>query len=161
VIRFNNPSDGRQIAQKAWTKFAPGDAVIARVAGSKLLGGVIFQHYTGTSMYAHAAGFDPHWINPDMLWVCSDYAFVQSNCKVIFGNIPSCNHKTLEFAKKIGFKEIVRVPDAFPEKLGDLVFVRFDREDCRWLKIRPKGLVANYEGRNSRTSGLRSDRRRG
>src|SRR5690606_5638427 len=119
VIRFNDPEDGHAIATAAGCTFNPAvDQVIARVEdlgeGAELLGGVIYQNYTGSSIACHVAGFVDHWINRDLLWVCFDYPFNQLGCKYIFGQVPSYNSKALDFDTKLGFKEVTRIPDVFP-----------------------------------------------
>jgi hypothetical protein len=138
VIEFGVEDHGWEIAREAKCAFNPlTDTVISRVGpGGKLLGGVIFQDYTGNSMNIHVAGFDPKWINKDMLWVTFHYPFIQCNCRALFGLVPASNSKALEFDFKLGFKEVARIEDVFPD--GPLVVVKMMRDECRWLKIRPK-----------------------
>lgn len=141
-FRFNHEPDGRAIARAAGTAFNPeSDQCIARVRGDELLGGVVYTSYTGVSIGMHVAGFDPRWINNDMLWVAFDYPFNQLGCKTIFGQVPEDNLHTLEFDKKLGFKEVARIADVFPG--GDCIVLAMRREDCRWLRLRPRILGAD------------------
>ena len=140
LIVFNDHEYAAQIAARAGMVFNPAvDRCIARTgADGALLGGVIYNGYTGAAMNIHIAAFSSVWINIDMLWVCFHYPFVQLNLSKLVGQVPSSNSIALEFDLKIGFKEEARVKDVFPD--GDLVIVSMRREDCKWLKLRPRYL---------------------
>ena len=139
MIVFNNHDHGHVIAHAAGTAFNHlVDTCIGRIANGKLLGGVLFQNYTGSSIGVHVSGFADHWINRDMLWVCFHYPFVQLGCSKIFGQVPSTNSKALEFDLNLGFKEVARIEDVFPD--GDLIVLAMKREECRWLGLKPRGL---------------------
>jgi hypothetical protein len=139
TIVFNDHVHGYAIASASGTSFNPVvDICIGRVVDDKLLGGVLFQNYTGSSIGIHVAGFADHWINRDMLWVCFHYPFVQLGCSKLFGQVPSTNSKALEFNLNLGFKEVARIEDVFPD--GDLIVLTMQREKCRWLKLKPRGL---------------------
>jgi RimJ/RimL family protein N-acetyltransferase len=73
-----------------------------------------------------------------MIWVCFNYPFVQLGCSKLFGQVPASNRKALEFDLKLGFIEEARVKDVFPD--GDLIVIAMKREDCRWLKLKPRSL---------------------
>lgn len=139
MIRFNVQADGHAIAERAGCAFNPGvDQVIARVDDGGLRGGAIYQNYTGVSINAHLAGFDEQWISRDLIWVCFHYPFVQLDCKKLFGQVPSFNTEAYELDKKFGFKEIARIEGVFPN--GDLIVMCMNREDCRWLAMKPRTL---------------------
>jgi RimJ/RimL family protein N-acetyltransferase len=137
VIGTGNISHANKIAAAAGCIFNPAcDHVICRVENGKLLGGVIFQNFTGASIGIHVAGFDPHWINRDMLWITFNYPFEQLGVKKLVGQIHSGNHKAIAFDRKLGFKEEARIADIFSD--GDLIVMSMRREDCRWLRMREK-----------------------
>ena len=79
-----------------------------------------------------------------MLWVSFNYTFIQLGCKVLFGQVPETNSKALEFDLKIGFKEITRIDDVFPD--GGLILLAMRREECRWLKLKPRSLKEPVNG---------------
>lgn len=142
MIEFGNPSHGFAIASSAGCTFNPTvDVVIGRTSQGNLLGGVLYQGYTGVSINMHVAGFHPKWINKDMLWVAFHYPFAQLRCKQVIGQVPSSNHKALEFDLKLGFKEVTRVPEVFPD--GDLIVLALREEECRWHRIQPQKLKEN------------------
>lgn len=102
------------------------------------MGGVIYENYNPHSISAHIAGLEPGWLTPDLLWVMFHYPFVQLNCKKIIGFVPSYNVRALAFDYKLGFKYVTRIPEVFSN--GDLIVLAMDRQDCRWLEIRPREL---------------------
>jgi RimJ/RimL family protein N-acetyltransferase len=139
VICVNNEEHGRAIAQAAGCSFYPGiNEVISREEGGRLLGGVIYQDYNDRSISAHIAGFGPNWISPDLLWAMFHYPFVQLGCKKIIGFVPSYNHRALAFDYKLGFKYVTKVPGVFDD--GDLIVLVMERDECRWLRLRPRHL---------------------
>lgn len=139
MIRFNDPHDAYAIAKASGTQFnSEVDQCIARVEDGRLIGGCLYQNYTGVSIGIHMAGFDPLWINRDMLWVCFHYPFIQLGCNKMFGQVPESNSKALEIDLKLGFKEEARIKDVFPD--GDMIVLAMKREDCRWLRLKPRGI---------------------
>lgn len=141
MIHTNVTWQGNAIAAACGAIFNPEvDAVIARSENDRLLGGVIYQKFTGASIRMHMASFDPHSMCRDLLWTVFHYPFIQLGCKVVLGEIPSLNIKSLDIATKLGFKEVSRVKDIFPA--GDLVMMAMRREDCRWLNIKPRTIKA-------------------
>lgn len=149
MIRFNHAPDGYAIESKilgedkviTTVSFNPvADVVIARVEDEKLLGGVILRDWNGASILMHVAGFDPHWLTRDFLWICFHYPFVQLGCKKVLALVSSGNLHAIDFDKRIGFKEECRIKDADPG--GDLVVLSMRREECRWLNIKPKGIMS-------------------
>lgn len=139
ALRCGDAQDGHKIAEAAGTHFNPAcDRVIANVTEEgDLRGGVILQAYTGASICAHMAGFDPHWANRDLLFAVFYYVFETCGCGSIFAQVPTYEETALAVDKKLGFKEEARIPDVFPGGDG-LVVLRMRKEDCRWLAVRPR-----------------------
>jgi RimJ/RimL family protein N-acetyltransferase len=139
-IRVNEISDGVSIAAHSGTAFNPVvDQCIARVTSKgKLRGGVVYSGYTGQggSIGMHVVGFDPLWINRDMLWMAFDYPFNQLGVKKVFGQVPASNQKALHFDLALGFKVEALVQDVFPD--GDMILVAMYRDECRHLRIVPR-----------------------
>lgn len=106
-------------------------------------GGIIIQAFTGASVSLHMAGFDPHWINSNLLWVTFDYPFNQLKIKKILCYIPSKNKRSLAINLRLGFIIEARIADVYPD--DELVLTSMTRERCRWLNIKPKGLRREYE----------------
>jgi RimJ/RimL family protein N-acetyltransferase len=132
MIAVGNEEELRYIAKAAGTIANPEcDFAIVRIEDGQLLGGVIYQGYTGASIRMHAAGFVPRWADKDMLWMAFHYPFEQLNCTKLLGFVHSTNLKALDLNKKLGFKEEARITGVFRD--ADLVIMTMRREDCRWL----------------------------
>ena len=141
MIVFGSKEDGKRIAQAIPRQFNPEvDPVISNVKDGKLLGGVIFDGYTGAAIFMHQAGFDKHWMSRDLLWACFDYAFVQLKCNVVAGTIPSKRLDLLALNQRLGFKVTGKIEDAYPD--CDLLVMTMKRGDCRWLKLKPRHIKA-------------------
>ena len=140
-IHIDNVEHGLAIARAASTTFQPTTRCIARVRDGELLGGVLYENNTGASILAHMAGFTPDWVNRDLLWVSFHYPFIQLGVRKMFGQVAESNRAALEFNRKLGFKEEHRIKDVFPD--GDMILLAMYRDDCRWLRLKPRHLRYN------------------
>lgn len=136
MIQFGNWRHGQRI----FNAFVPELHVcISRTAADgTLLGGVVFEEFTGRSVQLHLASFAPRWMNRDLLWVVFDYPFNQLKVEQVLGYITEDNAPALNFARRIGLREISRIPDVVPA--GDVVVMSIRRENCPWLDLKPRGL---------------------
>jgi RimJ/RimL family protein N-acetyltransferase len=142
-IVINDMGHGERIARLSGTIFNPrGHQVVSRMKDGELLGGVIFTDYTRASITVHMAGFVKNWANRDLIWCVFHYAFEQLGVKKIFGQVPASNEEALQIDLKLGFSIETRVKDVFVD--GDLIVVSMYRDQCRWLKLKPRGL--SYAG---------------
>lgn len=143
MIRFNDIDAGCAIAKAIPRDYNPlVDCVISNHdKDGKLLGGVIYDGKTSNCIFAHQASFSRTWLRGDMLWVIFDYPFNQLKVGKIAGTIPSSNVKLLEFNQRLGFKEECRIKDAYVD--GDLIVMTMTREECVWLKIKPRMWKSN------------------
>lgn len=142
MIHVNNIEHGERIMKAAGSDYSDRlMQVISRSENGVLMGGVVYENYTGAggSCLVHIAGFEPNWINRDLLWIMFDYPFRQLDCRQAFAQVASKNTKALEFCKSIGW-EILHILEAvFPD--GDMVLLRMKREQCRFLGIKPRSVT--------------------
>lgn len=145
-IRIDDLRDASLLAEDIGIPFFVGrDHCITRVGKSgQMLGGVIFSEFTGASVCIHVHGYTGNWISKDMLWVTFHYPFEQLGVNMLLGKIDSSNTHALTFNRKLGFKEVARVPGVYPT--GALVIMSMCRPDCRWLALRPKILRTGLHG---------------
>jgi RimJ/RimL family protein N-acetyltransferase len=144
VIIINNTAHGYAISEACGVVFNPAvDQVVARVKDGALLGGIVYQGYTGASIQMHTAGFAPNWANREFLWAIFDYPFNQLDCRKVFGQVPETNVRALEIDLKLGFKIVAKIDDVFPD--GACYVLALAREDCRWLNLKPRGVFAGME----------------
>lgn len=144
MLSLNNIAFGREIAKRAGCHFNPEcDQVIARVSGEKLLGGVIYQQFTGESIAIHSASFAPNWLSRELLWVIFDYPFNQLGVKRIFGHVPESNTHALQFDLKVGFRIVTTIDGVFRD--GGAIIIVLEKADCRWLDYKPRTLISRQE----------------
>lgn len=137
MIVFGNHIHATRIAAKCGTVYNPlADQCIARTDKAGLLGGVLFQAYTGASIGIHMAGFAERWANRDMLWAAFHYPFEQLKVERVFGQVPETNTTALEINRKLGFKEVVRIPGVYED--GAAVIFVMEKDQCRWLNLTPR-----------------------
>jgi RimJ/RimL family protein N-acetyltransferase len=142
-IVLNDPEDGEAIALAAGCYYNPFvDRVICHHKGNTRLGGIIYSGFTGESIAAHSASWDPHWINRDMIFMCFDYPFNQLGVKRMFGQVPEDNQQALEFNKKMGFKPVARIEGVYRHNIACIVMC-LEREDCRLLGVKPRSIKSN------------------
>jgi RimJ/RimL family protein N-acetyltransferase len=122
------------------------DVSFSRWKDDELLGVVMYQRYTHTAITMHAVSYEPNWLSRDFLWLVFHYPFVQLGCERVFALVHSGNDRALEFDRKVGFRIETRIGKVYPD--GDQIVLVMERADCRWLKIKPKGVKFNrdYDG---------------
>ena len=138
MIEFGNITHGFKIGAAIPRPYNPSvDVVISKVTPEgNCLGGVIYDGFTGGCIFMHQAGFHPHWLTGNMIWIVFDYPFNQLGVRKVAGTINSSNKELLDFNRRLGFKEEGRIKHAYPD--GDLLVLTMERSVCRWLKIKPK-----------------------
>lgn len=137
-IHFNNEWHGSMICHGLDEKrpFIKGyDNVISITQEGKLLGGVLYDNYRVRSIQMHLAGYERNWGSRAMLWVCFDYPFNTCMVERIFAEVPSTRPEVLEIVKRVGFVDHTAKRNAVPG--GDLVVLSMDRDQCKWLHLRP------------------------
>jgi RimJ/RimL family protein N-acetyltransferase len=139
MIHTGNREHGVAVMEAIDSKFSPVTMeVISRVENGNLLGGVIYENYTGPggSIEAHIAALAPRWLNRDFLYIMFDYPFRQLDCKQAFVRVDVRNDKSLNWCLSLGFKEYCRIEDVFPH--GDMILLRMKRDECRFLNLKPR-----------------------
>lgn len=134
MIAFD-PKFGPIIAQRAGGQFNPGDAVVCRLDDKtgELIGGVIYQGYTGVSIAMHSASWRPMWLTRGFLYVIFAYPFIQLQCERVFGQVPSNNERAIKLNLNIGFRIVATIPKVFRGNIDCLV-MSMEREECRFIQ---------------------------
>lgn len=149
MIHFSNADHGDQIMRMAGARFSSVNMeVISRTENGVLRGGVVYENYTGEggSLLVHIGGKDKKWINRDMLWVMFDYPFNQLKVNRAFAQVAGKNKEAYDFCMSIGWKELHRLEAVFPD--DDMILLQLRREDCRFLKLKPRTLRSNKGSQN-------------
>jgi hypothetical protein len=146
TVVLNDVQVGEFVADRAKCEYVPGAHTTIGVVDdsqpigspSRVHGGVIFCSYTGASIWIHVGARNEKWIIPDMLWCTFHYPFVQLGCSRLYGVVESDNEQALNFDLKLGFKVQAVLPGLFVSGAG--VVVCMERDECRWLRIKPRNL---------------------
>ncbi len=138
MIEIGNHVHGFKIGAAIPRPYNPAvDIVFSHVTSTgNVLGGVIFDGYTGGCIFMHQAGFHKNWLVGNMLWIVFDYPFNQLKVDKVAGTINSKNEELLDFNRRLGFKEEARIRGAYKD--GDMIVLTMPRAECRWLKLKPK-----------------------
>lgn len=134
MISFD-PAYGPAIAERAGTCFNPQcDRVVCRLDDEgALLGGSVFQNYTGASIGMHAASWRQRWVTRALLYATFAYPFIQLGCERVFGQVPADNHAALNFDLNLGFQVIATIPNVFKNHVDCLV-VCMEKDECRFIR---------------------------
>jgi RimJ/RimL family protein N-acetyltransferase len=142
-IVFNDPDHGEQIAIRAGGAFDKRTcSVISRLRNGELLGGVLYANFTGESVAMFTAGWDPHWLNRDLLYVIFDYPFNQLGVKRIFGLVSEDNVHARRFNAKFGGKDIARIEGMFRGNVAGIIMC-LERDACRLMGVKPRTIQTN------------------
>jgi L-amino acid N-acyltransferase YncA len=99
-----------------------------------IAGVCIFDSWTDAAAEVHICIENPMCLrNGGLLKEMFGYAFNSCNRAMLIARIPEGNPKSLNFAKRVGFKEIYLIPDAIVQGEG-LVGLQLKREDCRYIE---------------------------
>jgi RimJ/RimL family protein N-acetyltransferase len=104
---------------------------IGQESGGRIVAGVIYESYTGTSIAASIAVEEGESVSRQMLWAIFDYPFNQLGVKKILTYSRNCNHKVQVMLDKLGFTEEATIEDVYED--GALVIRSMTREQCKWL----------------------------
>ena len=114
---------------KAW---APeGRTSVGLVHEGEVLAGVVFEDFTGVSVFAHSAVKHPHVPLRKFLVAVFYYAFVDLGVDKLIGMVPSYNERALKTNLRLGFHAEAVIEGVFPH--GDLFIMVMNRRDCKLL----------------------------
>jgi hypothetical protein len=140
VLVLNDPDYGHEIAVATETFYDPKcSANISRVRDGECLAGAIYTQFTGPAVVMHQAVFVEHGLNRDLLWAAFDYPFNQLAVKRIFGLVKETAEKVRAFNYHLGFRDVARIDEMYEHDIACIV-MRMDREDCRFLDIKPRNI---------------------
>lgn len=124
------------IAQRA--ALTPGETFKALEAleGDRILGMVGYDGWTPNSCSMHVAIDDWRAVRRLLrpaFGLVFDAPPKGLGKGVVLGSVLSTNSKALVFDRKLGFRQVARLRDAWQRGV-DLILFEMRREDCRWLE---------------------------
>ena len=135
TLVYNLPCVNDYVADriKGNDRFLPTDPSIGMLKDGKLIGGVVFNQYTGTGVSMHVAG-EKGWLNREFLRAAFRYPFDQLGCRRVTGLVRTDNLEAQRFDEHLGFKRegLIREGD---DDGCDLILYGMLRRECRWINI--------------------------
>jgi hypothetical protein len=94
---------------------------------------LICQDWTETSVQVHQVILKSMVLRHGWLEECATYVFSQAGKLKMYGLVPANNETALSMNTKSGFKELIRLEDAYAKGV-DFVLMELKREDCPFWK---------------------------
>jgi hypothetical protein len=107
-------------------------AILAYNIKEELLGAMVFDNWTDTSVHAHFLLRKPMLLRHGFFEVCFGYVFGQSGRDMMYTIIPGNNDKSRRLVKRLGATEKCILEGAF-KKGEDMVLVELRKENCKYL----------------------------
>jgi hypothetical protein len=132
MLSFDKDLIGPWVFKQIGKPWGPeGREAIGLVRGTEVLGGVVFEDYTGVCIQAHIALSSARVPCRKLLSAAAGYAFNQMGVQKILGVVRSTNLPALKMDMRIGFKPEAVIKGVFED--GDMVIMSMTREDCSFI----------------------------
>lgn len=142
-LLVNYPGDGDWVMLRVGGVFnCATDHTVSVHRDGKMVGGVVFTGFLGSCITLHMAGSEDNWATMDFLWMVFDYCFVQLGCRKALGMVAADNIRALDVDLRLGFYPVAVLHDVLSDG-GDLLILMMDRDQCKWLKVKPRRYRSN------------------
>lgn len=95
-----------------------------------------FDGFIGKTCQIHDVNLSGKAYTPrKLLKAVFEYAFKQCGLEALLGVVNSNNKRALEYNRKLGFKQLAVLPKLHDDG-GDIVLMKLDKADCKWIKER-------------------------
>lgn len=103
--------------------------IVAYDNNLKIMGLTTFDHWTDSSVFGHIKVTNPMCLKTGgLVDETMRYVFEVTERENFLGLVPANEHKAVAFEKKIGFKELYRIPNGF--QIGvDMIIMRMLRDE--------------------------------
>lgn len=93
--------------------------------------------FIGKTCQMHVINLTQAYTPKGLLFGAFDYPFNYLGVEKIIAVVNSLNTRAMNYDKKLGFTELVRL-EGMHEDGGDLVVFEMNKADCRWIRERVK-----------------------
>jgi hypothetical protein len=93
--------------------------------------------FIGKTCQMHMVNLKGGYTPKGLLFGAFDFPFNYLGVEKAIGILNSLNTKAVEYDKKLGFTEVVRL-EGMHDDGGDLIVMEMNKVDCRWIKERKK-----------------------
>jgi RimJ/RimL family protein N-acetyltransferase len=91
-----------------------------------------YNSFIGRTCCMHTVIQRPDLVSPRIVREAFEFPFEVCGCEAVLALVDSLNEAALSFDKKLGFREVARIPGGGPE--ADLIVLQMLRSECRWLR---------------------------
>lgn len=123
-ILYNEIGLHPSINQQAIMWVDPDENKVKWIAG--------YDSFVGKMCQMHAVNLGLQGTPRNLLWAAFDYPFNRLGLKTVTVVIDSDNKRSLRYVKKLGFKEVCRFEGCHDDG-GDVVILKMDKAECRWI----------------------------
>lgn len=109
-----------------------GAAYIGLEKDGEVVAGVMYDHFTGSSITATIAKAPNVMLTREFMKAIFEYPFEQLGCGVLIAFVAETNYKSVAFLKKAGFHHTAEIPGAYPD--GAMHVYTMTKAQCRWLE---------------------------
>jgi len=130
---------GMQILQKEIGVQPCGDfqAIFWVGEGNKIEWVVGYTAFIGKTCQMHVINLVESYTPKGLLFGAFDFPFNYLGVEKIIAIVNSLNTRAMNYDKKLGFTEVVRL-EGMHDDGGDLVVLEMNKADCRWIRERVK-----------------------
>jgi RimJ/RimL family protein N-acetyltransferase len=96
-----------------------------------------FTAFIGKTCQMHVINLVDSYTPKGLLFAAFDYPFNYLGVEKITAIVNSLNTRAMNYDKKLGFTEVVRL-EGMHDDGGDLVVLEMNKVDCRWIRERVK-----------------------
>ena len=124
---------GEWVCQKAGGRWNDLCQAIGQETDGKLVIGVLYNGYTGSSISIHSRCDIPAKVSREFYWAIFNYPFNVLKVKRLTGLVSTANLKAQKLDEHLGFERETIIKDYFPD--GDGIVYIMRPENCRFLKL--------------------------
>ncbi len=115
-----------------WVQDTTGIFAYDKADEHKLIGAMIFDNWTRTSVQCHLLLLNPLLLRHGFFEACFGYAFGKRGKNIMYAMVPGDNEKSLKIISKLGGTEKCRFENAFKENV-DYVIMELKKENCKYI----------------------------
>jgi len=129
---FDGEKVGIWVTEKAGGEYKQGNTAIGIEYNGALIGGVMYDGFTGGTIFIHSRIDEPKKITRTFYFMIFDYPFNQLQIKALRGIVNINNLCAIKLNEHIGFTREAMLRDYFLD--GDAIVYTMFKDDCRFLR---------------------------
>lgn len=131
IVQAAPPEHYRWIQERTQCSMTPGFRALEALDHGRIAGMVGYDFWTPAAVNMHVALEDPRSCLP-LIKHAFRLPFEAVGKAMVLAVIVSDNVKSIEFVKRLGFRETYRVKDGWSPGVDQVLF-EMRRDECRWI----------------------------